>query len=230
MSLDSALLDALRSIDTPTICNAIERFKARDRTVGFLSLDVRCLFPELGPMVGYAVTVTCESTTPGPPPSPHGVMRMWETLAAAPRPSILVMKSVDPEPQRSCFFGEVMANTAKRLGCVGVLTDGGVRDLNEVRALGLHYFAAGLVASHGNHRIVEVGAPVLIGGATVRSGDLLHGDVNGVTTVPLEVAERLPAEVEAIRDLEQQRIALVNSPDFSVDVLRQSLGLYEARR
>lgn len=230
MTLTPALLGALRAIDTPTICNAIERFKVRDRTAGFLGMEVRCLFPDLGPMVGHALTVTAESTTPGAPPTPHGVMRMWEALAAAPKPAVLVLKSVDPEPSRSCFFGEVMAHTAKRLGCVGVMTDGGVRDLNEVRALGVHYFAAGLVASHGNHRVVEVGGPVLIAGAWVRSGDLLHGDANGVTTVPLEIVERLLAEVEAIRRMEQERIAYVNSAEFSVDGLRQALGLYEGRR
>lgn len=229
MTLSPDLLEILRTIDTPTICNAIERFAVRDRTVGFLGLNVRCLFPEMPPMVGYALTVTTESTTPGPPPAPHGVMRMWEALAAAPKPTILVMKSVDPEPQRSCFFGEVMANTAKRLGCIGVVTDGGVRDLNEVRALGLHYFAAGLVPSHGNHRVIEVGVPVRISGATIATGDLLHGDLHGVTTIPLEIAARLPQEVERIRALERQRIELVNRPDFSLDALRQALGLYEGR-
>lgn len=229
MTIRPALLHELGTIDTATICNAIERFKVRDRTVGYLGMNVRCLFPEMPPMVGYALTVTTESTTPGPPPTPHGTMRMWEALAAGPKPTVLVMKSLDPSPLRSCFFGEVMANTARRLGCVGIVTDGGVRDFSEVRALGLPYFAAGLVASHGNHRIVEVGVPVLMGGTSISPGDLLHGDVNGVTTVPMEIAERLPEEVEKIRVMEQQRIALVNGPDFSLDALRKALGLYEGR-
>ena len=218
-------LEALRKIDTPTISNAIEAFKVRDRSQGFMGMNIRCLFPDLGVMVGYAVTATADSTTPGSPRGREGLYRMWEALAAAPKPAVLVIKDLSPRPRHSCHFGEVMGNTAKRLGAVGVVTDGGVRDINEVRALGLHYFAAGLVPSHGNFGILDVGIPVEVDGVLVRPGDLLHGDANGVLVIPAEVTDRLIDEVERVRQREAAMIQFINGPDFSLEGLKKMLGL-----
>jgi 4-hydroxy-4-methyl-2-oxoglutarate aldolase len=134
--LSEAQLDALRSVDTPTICNAIEAFKVRDQTYGYTGVDVRCLFPDLGVMVGYAVTARVSSTEPGTPDQHDSALKLWETLAAAPKPAVLVFEDVGPRTRQSAHFGEMMGNTSTRLGAIGLVTDGGVRDLNEVRGLG----------------------------------------------------------------------------------------------
>src|SRR5215470_2091687 len=134
-TLTGAQLDALRAIDSPTVANAIERFKIRPRVEGYASYALRCAFPRLGTMLGYAVTCTADTTTEGRK-NPAGILPLWEALEAAPKPAVLVIKDVGPDPQRSCHMGEIMATIAKALGAVGCVCDGGLRDVLEVEALG----------------------------------------------------------------------------------------------
>ena len=215
---------ALKAIDTPTVCNAIETFNVRGRVEGFLGMDIRCLLPGLGAMVGYAVTVTVDSTTPGVAPSSQA-WRAWLTaMDRSPKPAVLVFKDVGPLPRKSAHLGEVMGTISKRLGVVGVVADGGVRDILELERLGLHCCARGLAPSHGNPRLIEVGVPVCIDGVWVTPGDLLHGDVNGVTTVPLAIADQVAEAVQRIRDKEAAAMAYYSGPDFSID---GAVALYE---
>jgi regulator of RNase E activity RraA len=216
-------LAALREIDSPTVANAIEHFKLRDRCHGFIGGAIRCLFPDLGVMLGYALPVTMTSEL-GPPPGREGYWRMWEALERAPKPAVVAVQDVSGAPTRCAYFGEVMATIAARLGAVGVVTDGGVRDLAEVHALGLHYFAPHPVVSHGNFRIVDVGVPIHLDGQTVETGDLLHGDVNGIVVVPPEAIDRLPEVVEQVRERERRTMEFVKSPDFSIEGLKKVVG------
>lgn len=223
--LTTEQLEALRAIDSPTVSNAIEAFQVRDRTTGYPSADVRCLFPELPVTLGYAVTAIADSTVPGSPRGRAGLYRLWEAVAAAPKPAVIVVKDVGPEPRRSCHCGDVMANTAKRLGAVGLITDGGVRDLTEVRALGFQFFAVGAVVSHGNFGIIDVGMSVNIAGCQIAPGDLIHGDANGFVVIPADVADRVAEEVEKVRARESRHIAFVNGPEFSLEGLKRIMGL-----
>jgi 4-hydroxy-4-methyl-2-oxoglutarate aldolase len=220
-SLTGEQISALQAIDTPTICNAIERLKVRGRMEGFLGMDVRCLTPELGTMVGYAVTLKVDSTTPDVGRD-DGVWMEWvQAMAASPKPAVLVFQDVGPQPRKSAHFGEVMGTLARRMGVVGLITDGGVRDLVEVRRLGLNLFAAGLAPSHGNPRLLEINIPVTVDGVTIYPGDLLHGDVNGVTTIPIEAAASLYEAVKQVRDEEAALMDYINGPDFSVEGFRR---------
>ncbi len=185
-------LDALKRIDSPTIANAIETFKIRPRVDGYVGMDIKCIFGNLPPMVGYAITCTVDSTTEGR--VGIGFNELYKLLEKAPKPSVIVMKDVGNMVSHSCHAGEVMSTTMKRLGAVGILTDGGLRDVREVGILGnFHYFCTGLVVAHGNPICVSVGDEVEISGMKVKTGDLLHGDVNGVVHIPdacaAEVAE-----------------------------------------
>src|SRR5581483_6024958 len=210
-------LQALQAIDTPTICNAIETFNVRGRIEGFMGMDIRCLFPELGTMLGYALTVHVDSTTPDVK-GDDAVWREWvEAMHAASKPIVLAFQDVGPQPRRSAHIGEVMATLARRLGAVGIVTDGGVRDLNEVRALGFHYFAAGVVPSHGNPRLLRVNAPVTLDGVRIAPGDLLHGDINGVTTIPLAIAERVAEAAQRVRVQEGELLKYIKSEEFNLE-------------
>jgi regulator of RNase E activity RraA len=211
----------LRSIDTPTLCNAIERFEARGRVEGFMGMDIRCLLPGLGVMAGYAVTVKVDSTTPGVKQDPQAWYDWLKAMQDCPGPGVLVFQDVGPQPRKSAHFGEVMGTTARRLGMVGLVTDGGVRDVLELERLGFHAFAAGLVPAHGNPRLLEVNIPVVLDGVTVRPGELIHGDVNGVTTVPESILSQLPEAVEAVRRKEAATMGYINGPEFSIDGLQQ---------
>jgi 4-hydroxy-4-methyl-2-oxoglutarate aldolase len=216
-------LTFLRGVDSPTIANAIEAFKVRDRTEGFIGGEVRSLFPEMPPMVGIALTVTM-TNTPGQLASRERWWQMFEALGDTPSPSVLVVQDVSGAPTRCAFAGEVMATLAKRLGAVGMVTDGGVRDVHEVRQLGFQYFARYLVVSHGNFDIVDVGEPVTLDGQRIETGDILHGDANGVVIVPREVLAGLPREVEAVRKRERATIDYYLTDDFSLADAKSRAG------
>ena len=206
-------ISALCRIDSPTISNAIERFKVRPRVNGYVGYDIRCIFPELPPTVGYAVTCTVDSTTEGR--QGIGFQRLYELLTNAPKPAIVVMQDVGPDRLHSCHAGEIMSTTMKRLGAVGILTDGGLRDVREVRVLGgFQYFCAGLVVSHGNPICVSVGDDVTISGMRVRMGDLLHGDVNGVVHIPDECAGQVADAAYRVWAEEGETLRRIASPEF----------------
>jgi len=193
----------------------------RPRLEGFAGWDLRCAFPELGTTMGYAVTCTADTTTETRADE-RGLMRLWAAIEAAPKPAVLVIKDIGPERSRSCHMGEVMATTAKALGAVGCVSDGGLRDVVEVRALGgFQYFCPGFVVSHGNPIICEVNIPVTLEGMAITPGDLLHGDANGVLVVPDAVADRVAAEAERVRADEREVLEFVRAPGLTVEKLRQ---------
>jgi 4-hydroxy-4-methyl-2-oxoglutarate aldolase len=225
-TLTEAQLEALRAIDSPTVANAIERFKIRPRVEGYASHALRCAFPRLGTTLGYAVTCTADTTTEGRR-NPAGLLPLWEALEKAPKPAVLVMHDVGPDPLRSCHMGEIMATIAKALGAVGCVCDGGLRDVAEVEALGgFQYFCPGFVVSHGNPVICEINVPVTVAGMTVRPGDLLHGDVNGVTVVPETIAARVADEALLVRAAEKVILDLARAPGFTVARLREALAQF----
>ena len=222
-TLSAEELAFLRSVDSPTVANAIELFKVRDRCDGFIGGNVRSLFPELPPMVGAALTVTMNDEH-GPVKGRDGFWQMFDAIAAMPTPSVVVVKDVSGRPNRVAFCGEVMATLAQRLGAVGYVTDGTVRDLHEVRALGLPYFASGTCVSHANFWIEEVGVDVELDGETIRTGDLLHGDANGIVVVPREVLAGLPEAVESVRSKEAELMAFVRGGAFTMDGAKRLTG------
>lgn len=209
-------LDELRAIDSPTIANAIEYFGVRPRVSGYCGANVRCLTPHGGSMLGYAVTCKGDSTTEDKDRREH--TELYRAIAAVqPLPAVVVIGD-DGDRSRihlSCHAGEMMATTMKRVGAVGLVTDGGLRDIREITALGgFHYFGRGLVVAHGRPSIYDIGATVAIDGMEVRAGDLLHGDENGITVIPAEIADQVAAKAREHRDMEQQRLEEILGPDF----------------
>ena len=218
--LTAEQLEALRQIDSPTVSNAIEEFKVRSLVEGYAGWELRCAFPEIGTTTGYAVTCTGDTTTVSRS-GDRGLMRLWEALEAAPKPAVIVIKDIGGGRSRSCHMGEVMATTAKALGAVGCVSDGGLRDVAEVRALGgFQYFCPGFVVSHGYPLICEVNLPVTVAGLRVNAGDLLHGDVNGLLTIPAEIAGQVADEAERIRRAEREVLEFVRRPGLTVERLR----------
>src|SRR5260370_26116459 len=144
------------------VCSASEAFKVRGRVEGFCGMDVRCLSPQLGVVLGYAVTLTVDATTPGASQDARVWHDWMQAMASSPQPVVVVMQDVGPQPRKSAHFGEVMGTLSRRLGAIGVLTNGGVRDLDEVRRLGLHYFSAGGVPAHGQARLLAGDLPDVV--------------------------------------------------------------------
>lgn len=219
----AAHLEFLKSVDSPTIANAIEPFKVRDRTEGFIGGEVKSLFPELPPMVGVALTVRM-TNRPGPIAPKEPWWDMFEALSQMPAPSVLVVQDISGHASRVALAGEVMATLAKRLGAAGMVTDGGLRDVHEVRALGFGYFAKYVVVSHANFDIVDIGNPITLDGQVVRTGDILHGDANGVVIVPREVLDGLPAAVEEVRTRERATMDYILSDEYSFAEAKKRAG------
>lgn len=215
-------LRRLREMDSPTVSNAVERFHVRPRVEGYCGRDIRCIFPELGTAVGYAVTCTADSTTEDRKRNPKQLFTLWEAIEASPKPAVLVIKDISPDQIHSCHLGEVMATTAKALGATACVSDGGLRDIEEIRRLGgFQLFCPGLVVSHGNPVICEVGLDVEISGLHIAPGDLLHGDLNGLLTIPGEIADLVPDEVDRVREEEREILEYVRSTSFTLRGLRE---------
>ncbi len=220
ISLLAKELDALRKISTPSICNAIESFNVRPRNEGFMTSDVRCIFPDLGVMLGYAATARIMADEP--PVEGRRISRLdwWDYLQEIPKPRVVVVQDLDRVVKGS-YWGEVNANVHKALGCVGVVTDGGVRDLDEMQALGFHAFAAHVLVSHAYVHLVDYGIPVRVGGLTVGPGDLLHGDKHGVTSIPQAIAAEVASAAARIQRSEQQIIEVCQSADLTPELLKE---------
>lgn len=218
--MPDAFLDYLQTVDSPTLCNAIELLGVRPQQDGFTPLSIRCLFSHPGRMCGYAVTAQVETVSQSEPFDIGQFVELYRLLDASPKPAVIALQEIGGHPDYAAHCGEVMATIFMRLGAVGLVSDCAVRDLPEVRALGFHYFARGSVASHANFRIARVGVPVNICCLTVRPGDLLHGDQNGVVNVPLGHDEDIRRHVADVRAREAKLMAFVRGENFTVDGFR----------
>jgi regulator of RNase E activity RraA len=221
------LLKALARYDSPTLANAIETFGIQSRDVGFADSRIRCMFPELGRMVGYAATATMVARgEPAEDWAGVGDGALYQYVGTVPAPRIVVVQDLDDPPGHGSLWGEVHATIFGTLGCVGCVTNGSVRDLDEARAMGFHFFASGPSVSHAYERVQAVGEPVEICGLTIAPGDLLHADQHGVLKIPLQIAAELPAAADAVIETEQALLRWVRSDDFDVDRLAELRRLH----
>jgi 4-hydroxy-4-methyl-2-oxoglutarate aldolase len=215
-TLTTEQLSELARFDTPTVCNAIELFHVRPRNVGYMNRTIRAGFPTLPPMVGFAATATFRSQQPARQGDSYGGFEgQLAAFADLPGPPVVVFQDLD-EPVAAATFGEVMCTTYQTFGAVGLITSGAGRDLNQVAALKFPVFTSGTICAHGYCHLPHIGVPVVVGGITIYPGDLLHGDVNGVTTIPLEIADEVPGICREIMDAEAIVIEYLKSPGRTI--------------
>jgi regulator of RNase E activity RraA len=218
-------LQALRRLDACILANAIETFHYRLRNEGFVDDSIRCLFPKLPPMLGYAATIRIRGSAP---PIAAGVYQertdWWDYVLSLPAPRVVVIQDMATRPGLGSLVGAVHMNILRALNCIGVVTNGAVRDIPAAAEEGFHYFVGNVAVSHAYVHVVEVGTPVEIGGLSIHSGDLLHGDLHGVQSVPLAIAGRLPQVAARISAREQDLIALCRSPSVTLDELRAAIA------
>jgi regulator of RNase E activity RraA len=192
MSLAPDLLARLAKFDTPTICNVIELFDIRPRNVGYMDGRIVSNFPEFPPMVGYAATASFRSDAPPVGGDAYGSMQaQLDQFEKLPGPAVVVFQDLD-DPPVSAVFGEVMCSTYKAFGSAGLVTNGAGRDIQQVKAIGYPVFTGSTICSHGYCHMLHLGLPVRVGGLMVNTGDLLHGDANGVTNIPPAIASEIP--------------------------------------
>lgn len=192
MALTPAQLHKLRRWNTPSIANALEQISRAD-PLKIVNLDeTRDFMPEMGPMVGYAMTVVISGGDLRPKrEQPENFTRYREYLASRPGPKIVVVQDADNPRCYGSIWGEVGANHARALGCVGTITDGAVRDLDEMKGAGFKAIARRLAVSHAHCWPLRWGGEVEVFGTRVGPGQLIHADKHGFIIIPPDGQKRL---------------------------------------
>lgn len=227
----SADLEKIRSSDTCTVSNAIERFRLRLRNEGFVNGKVQCRFPDLPNVIGFAATARIRTLMP---PMIGGCYYdrtdWWDYILTIPEPRIIVMQDIDRTPGAGAFLGEIHANIYRALGCAAFLTNGAVRDLAGLEKIGFQAFSASVSVSHAYAHIVDFGEPVEIEGLKVKPGDILHGDRHGIQSIPSEVIAALPDVIAEIAAEERDLIALCASGTFTMEKLANKIKEISCRQ
>ncbi len=191
--LSHAELLQLKRWNTPTIYNGWEQITRHDRTRDAISLEEsRDFMPQMGPMVGYAVTVVIEPSNPQHREGNLGAMTEYRRyVAGAPGPKICVVQDLDKPAVIGSFWGEVNSNIHRALGCVGTITDGGIRDVDEMSNAGFKALARRLCVGHAHVTVIRWDCEVEVFGQSIKPGQLIHADKHGFLAIPEEDEARL---------------------------------------
>ena len=222
--LSGADLELLRRYDSPTVCNVIEVFNYQSQTEGYMDARISACFPEMPPMVGYATTATFRSSEPPRAGDVYTALdEQIKSFTDFPQPVVVVFQDLD-DPAVAATFGEVMTTCYKSFGATGLITSGAARDLDQVRKIGFPCFSNGVIVSHGYPHFVDINVPVRVGGLMVHPGDLIHGDCNGVTTIPHDIASAVARSCADFAAAEEVVLNYVKRPHPTVS------GLGEVRK
>jgi len=228
MALDPALtpkeLELLGRLNGCQVADAIETFDVRLRNEGYTDSSIRCIFQNLPPMVGYAVTARIRTSEP--PMSGRAYPEhtdWWNYLLTIPAPRVVVLEDLDRRPGRGSCAGEVHTRILNALGCAGLVTNGAVRDLQAVESIHFCVFAGSVVVSRAYYHMLEFGIPVEVGNLKVRPGDLLHGDRHGVINIPAPIAREIPAAAARVAALERPVLEVADSPSPTIEELREAV-------
>lgn len=223
-------LDALAEFDTPTICNALELVAPERRALGFNRRPLVAPFPAMKPAVGYARTAIIRSREPQQRTAADAkALRLgyYEYIAKAPLPSLAILQDIDgPDAGFGAFWGEVQTNVHKALGCIGTITDGSVRDIDQM-ATGFFVLAGSIMPSHAHVHLVDFGGTVSVAGMIVSSDDLIHADRHGAVVVPKELAKRIPETAALIARREKVLLDAAKVPGFGMAQLRDAFARME---
>lgn len=191
--LSHAELLQLKRWNTPTIYNGWEQITRHDAAhEGFNVEETRDFMPQMGPMVGTAVTVQIRPGDPSPKrESPAAWSAYRRYVAETPGPKIVVVQDLDKPQVLGSFWGEVNSNVHRALGCVGTIADGAIRDVDEMCNAGFKALARRLCVGHAHSHPVRWGCEVEVFGRTIRPGQLVHADKHGFLAVPDEDRESL---------------------------------------
>ena len=215
-------LDRLGAFDTPTISNAIDSLGIRPATTGFTRPPVRAVTTGFAPVVGYAVTAAIRTIEPFADAAAQqaAMLPLYPAVASVDGPKIVVVQDLDRAEGHDsvgCLWGEVNVTLCQAMGAVGVVTDGLVRDVPDVEALGFHYVARGVGVARGNTRVVSTLEPVSVAGLDVVTGDVIHADRHGAVLVPADRIDAVVAAAERIDASESRLLAWARSPEFRAD-------------
>lgn len=225
--IDNELLEKLKALDTPTVCNALETVVPHRRGYGYTTQPLVCTRPELGSMVGFARTACIRAMHPSDArgeaarDANHGY---YQYIDDGPKPAIIVIQDLDGDSRGyGSYWGEVNSNIHSGLGCVGLVTDGSVRDLPDI-ADGFQMLADRVGPSHAWVHTVSYGGGINVAGMRVVHGDLIHADQHGAVVIPLDKADEVPEAAAAIARRERVIINAAQEDGFNFERLKQAWG------
>lgn len=217
------LIAELKSVDTPTVCNALELLVPERRGYGFTTRPLVCTRPQLGPMVGIARTATIRAAHPSDAHADQVSLRdaYYAYIDSGPKPSVVVIQDLDEERGYGSFWGEVNSNIHKGLGCDAVITNGSVRDLPDIAA-GFQMLADRVGPSHAFVHVVDFSRPVTVAGMRVSDGDVIHLDQHGAVVIPHDVCGEVKQAAALIGRRERVVISAAQRPGFDIEALRRA--------
>lgn len=218
--LSPEMLEALRQLDTPTVCNALEAVESSRRNRGFTVRPFVCAHPDLPPMVGYARTARIRATHPST--SRSDAVGYYTYIAeGGALPSVVVIEDLDDTPGYGAWWGEVNTNVHFGLGCLGVVTNGSIRDLPD-SAPGFQMLAGMVNPSHAYVHVVDWGVSVNVHGMEVDEGDLVHADQHGAVVIPMDSAQAVVDEAKRVMARERILIEAAKQPGFNMEKMREA--------
>lgn len=235
----SDVLSALRTIDTPTITNVVATYPKSPLCLGlynpwtenwYTDTSIRCIYPEMGPVIGHAVT--CVYGLPDPNYAGRlSFMDVVDALDAMKKPTILVIQQKWPQElmAKAGLAGEIMVTSMKAVGCVGMLSNGPSRDVDAVRRLDFQMLLGGVTAGHGEMAVHAVNVPVSVGGMDVAPGDLIHMDENGAVKFPADKADQVLENARKMLQAESEHLERLRAAKTAAEV-RAAGGAYTAKK
>jgi len=221
------MLEALRDFDTPSITNVVATYPGNPLCMGlynpwtenwYTDTSIRCMYPDLGALAGHAVT--CVYGLPDPNFPGLSFMDVIEALDASPKPTILVFQQKFPPEiaNKVGLSGGNMTTAMKAVGCIGAISNGPSRDIDEIRPMGFQYMLSGITPGHGNMAIHAINVPVSVAGMDVAPGEIIHMDENGACKFPSNKLAQVLENVTKLRDQEGDRMERVSKATSAAEV------------
>jgi len=227
MTKEKELLEKLKEHDTPSVTNVVATYPKNPLCLGlynpwtqnwYTDQSIRCIYPELGRTVGYAVT--CVFGLLDPNYSRLSFMDVIDALEQSKKPTILIIKQIFP-PEISGkvgLSGGNMTTALKSIGCVGVVSDGPSRDIDEIRPMKFQYMLTGVTAGHGDMAVHSVNTPVSVAGMDVSPGEIIHMDENGACKFPAHKLEQVVRNLELLQQEEQDRMSALSKATTASEI------------
>jgi 4-hydroxy-4-methyl-2-oxoglutarate aldolase len=228
MSLKS-LIQQLADFDTALVANTIGYVDPTPVHEWYLGGSIVSMTPTVGPTVGVAMTLEMDTSTPGNKADMDLYYDLLRAIEQSPSPVVVVIKAVGSRPDHECILGDGMVKMMHSVGCVGVVTDGGVRDIEGILTVPFGVYARGRTIHHCAIRCTRLNHPVAIGGITVSPGDLIHANVGGVIKIPAGCRERLPAQATEMRAFEHAAHCIFRQADLTIEQKRTSVNALAAQ-
>ncbi|UWR48287.1 RraA family protein [Phaeobacter inhibens] len=226
------LLDLLRQVDTPTVCNAIEVAEGKRGFNAFTRGTMLASAPQAGAMVGYARTARISALAPPTePPEVIKARRMdyYRHMASGPRPAVTVVEDVDFPNCIGAYWGEINTTVHKGFGISGALTNGVMRDLGDLPE-GFPVIAGSIGPSHGFVHVKEIATPVTVFGLQIRDGDLVHADRHGALVIPPAVLPYLEGAIRKLLETEKLVLDPARKEGFDFEAFETAWSAFEAAR